>query len=146
MLVDYGNSITGIKDYKGRLTGVNIGGTFLPVDLIKQLYEKIYDVYGLEIEKGKCKPIPDKNVYEYYQWDGNPDAIKNITFLKDIHDNFKINGSGFGKYHLCYIDGKSGEYLSIYPGNYIVNVYDERHCTEISVYNEEEFKEKYIYK
>lgn len=146
MTVDYKDSIGFTCSRKtGNINGVNIGSMFLPVDLIKQLYETIYGKFKPDIEREKCKVNPDNNIYEYYQWDGNPESIKNVPFLKDIIESFKVSGSGFGRYHLDYTD-KNDEIIDVYPGNYIVNRFDERRNTEISIYTEEKFKEKFIYK
>lgn len=144
MTVDYGKSIMLVTEPRSmKISGINIGSMFLPLDMIKQLYEKVYFESKLMLEHGQCKPIPDKDSYEYYQWDGNVESIKNVSFLKDKSAYFKIGGSGYGKYHLDYQE--QDDVIDIYPGDYIVNKPDEYHGTSISIYRKEEFENKFVY-
>lgn len=144
MIVDYKNSIYGVRNARTyELDGFQVGGIFLPLDLIKQLYEKA-NTFETQIEKGKCKPIPDLNEYEYYQFDGNIDAIKNVEFLKKYNGTFEIGGNGFGKYHLDYQE--QDEVYDIFPGDYIVNKVGNNCGISISIYREEEFKKNFKYK
>lgn len=147
MTVDYGNSVHSAIRWNGEsydIYGVYIAGTFLPTDLIKKLYESVYN-NKLSLKNGQCKVVPDKNIYEYYQWDGNFESIKNVGFLKDtkLVDYFEIGGSGFGRYHLDYCEN---EIVDIYPGDYIVNKHDDYNGLSISIYNKEKFEEQFIYK
>ncbi len=147
MIVDYGRSIIFITEPRSsKISGVNIGGTFLPMDLIRQIYEKVNFEMKHLLEYGQCKPIPNKEVYEYYQWDGNVESIKNVSFLKDKTDRFTIGGNGYGKYHLDYQCPASGEIEDVYPGDYIVNKQDEDRGFSISIYRKDDFEKKFIYK
>lgn len=145
MTVDYGNAVVLVTEPRSyKITGVNIGSMYLPLDLIKQVYEKVYLDGKHLLEYGQCRPIPDKEHYEYYQWDGNAESIKNVPFLKDITDNFRVGGKGFGRYHLDYQE-QDGVF-DIYPGDYIVNKPDEYRSLGISIYRKDDFEKKFIYK
>ena len=145
MTVDYGNAVVLVTEPRNyKITGVNIGSMYLPLDLIKQVYEKAYLDGKHLLEYGQCRPIPDKESYEYYQWDGNAESIKNIPFLKDIADNFRVGGKGFGKYHLDYQE--QDEVFDVYLGDYIVNRPDEYRSLGISIYRKDDFEKKFIYK
>lgn len=147
MTVDYGNSVVLVTEPRSyKVSGVNIGSTYLPLDLIKQIYEKVYFEGKHLLEYGQCRPIPDRDSYEYYQWDGNAESIKNVSFLKDIADCFKTGGKGYGKYHLDYHCPATGEITDIYPGDYIVNKQNEDKGLSFSIYRKEDFEKKFIYK
>ena len=79
MVVDYKNSISSVYSHSSDLIGFQIGGTFLPLDLINQLYEK---ANKRSMNKGECRDISHK--YEYYQWNGNIEDIKKNTILEKI--------------------------------------------------------------
>jgi len=144
MTIDYGKSIYFMQT-PGTfgVSGAMVGGTFLPSDMIRQLYEKLY-FSELMNEKGKCKPIPDNNIYEFYQWDGNPQSIENVQFLKKYNGTFHVGGEGFGKYHLDYQE--QGEVHNIFPGDYIVNKAGNNNEISVSIYKEEDFKKKFMYR
>ena len=43
MTVDYGNAVVLVTEPRSyKISGVNIGSTYLPLDLIKQIYERVY--------------------------------------------------------------------------------------------------------
>lgn len=124
-----------------KLTGISIGGFFAPVDMIKKL-NAVVDKYdnSVKLNPNECMVKQDTTVYKYYQWDGNPEAIKSVDFLESCHDQFKIGGNGYGNLHLdyCY-----DEIIDVYPGDYIIDKVDESTGYPLTICRKDSFENRY---
>ena len=141
MVIDYKNSIKKCMKRTGdrfECNGIMIGGQFLPNDMIKQLYDLVFNSPS-SIKRNYCKEIPDEKEYEYYQWNGNPEDIGSVSFLKDLSDCFFVGCKEYKNYHLDY--SGDNEIKDIYPGDYIIN-----RENEIEIWRKEEFENKFIFR
>lgn len=141
MVIDYKNTIKKYVEKVGNrfeCKGIMIGGTFLPSDMIKQLYDKVFNSkYSLEFHH--CREIPNKKEYEYYQWNGDPEDIKRVHFLNNLIESFSVGCRDYENYHLDY-SGKD-RIVDIYPGDYIIN-----RENDIEICRKEEFEKKFIFR
>lgn len=122
MIVDYGKSIFLVYQSEGNghrheCTGVSVGTMFLPKDLINKLYIKIRE----NIAQGYCRKKPDEKEYEFYQWNGDREEIKSVSFLNGMESCFEVGDKKYENFHLDYHDPGTGEIMDLYPGDYIIN-------------------------
>lgn len=107
LIIDYKDTIKKYMVRNGHefeCKGVMVGGTFIPNDMIKQLYDAVFNT-KCSVKHNHCKEIPNENEYEFYQWNGDPEDIKSVKFLTDLYDCFKVGCRDYGNYHLDYRGG-----------------------------------------
>lgn len=141
MIIDYKDTIKKYMVGNGHefeCKGVMVGGTFIPNDMIKQLYDAVFNSKSL-VKHNHCKEIPNENEYEFYQWDGDPEDIKSVSFLKDLYDCFKVGCRDYSNYHLDY--SGDGGIVDVYPGDYIIN-----RENRIEICRKEEFEKNFIFR
>ena len=144
MVIDFKDSIQKVMKNDGEgnfiCQGATVGNSFIPADMIKQLYEKVFLSNG-SIKHKYCKVKPDNNSYEYYQWNGDPKDIECVGFLSRHNDCFTIGCIEYQNYHLDYHDPRSGEISDVFPGDYIVNM-----GGDIKIYRKDYFESRFFYR
>ena len=127
------------EGFRWNIKGAIFNGLFVPNSIIEEMYKRIYRT---DIEPRQCKEIPNTNKYEYYQWNGNPEDIKDIPFLKQLYEDgcFTIGAKDYENYHLDFCT-YGGEITDIRPGDYIINKEDN-----IEIVEKDEFEKRYFYK
>lgn len=141
MIIDYKNTIKRYVEKVGNrfeCKGIIVGETFMPSDMIKQLYDKAFNYKG-SLDYNHCKEIPNEKEYEYYQWNGDPEDIRRVNFLNSLSENFSVGCRDYVNYHLDY-KGEDG-IVDIYPGDYIIN-----RENSIEICRKEEFENKFIFR
>lgn len=143
MIIDYKDSIiTCWKPTEDGMTcmGANVGGMFLPRDMIEKLYEKMND----NIRKGYCREKPNNEIWEYYQWNGDREDIKGVPFLKELESCFTVGDKKFENFHLDYHDPGTGEIVDLYPGDYIIDR-RTKGGMKIDIRRKEEFEAEFFF-
>lgn len=136
MNIDYGNSIKTVYKNQGLsanclITGVTIGGQFLPVDLVRKIYSMIN-----KPDRNKCKYKINENNYNFYIFYGDYDDF--VNKLQQHKDYLRIGGHG-KDYHIDYT--YDDDIRDIRIGNYVV---DKGEYLEI--YTKDQFENKFIWK